>query len=103
MTGYRIHHVGLTITDIDKVINFFEKLGFKLEKIVRNEERRLTLAFLRSDNFSIELYKWDDVSRELDIFHLPSFHHLAFIVNSVDEVAEKLRELIRDFPFELIF
>ncbi|MEM2932187.1 MAG: VOC family protein [Nitrososphaerota archaeon] len=102
MEGHKIHHVGLTVKNMDKLISFFEKLGFKLEKIVRNEQRGLTLAFLQLDNFSIELYKWDNISEQSDIFHIPGYHHLAFKVDNIDVVAKKLQGLMVEFPFEVL-
>ena len=90
------------MTNLEGTIRFLEKFGFVLEKVVRNEERELTLAFLTSNNFNIELYSWDKPQLEHDIFHEPGYHHLAFKVDNIDNVVKDLELLSKNFPIKTI-
>lgn len=102
MNDYKLHHIGVTVTSLKETISFLEKFGFVLEKVVRNEERGLTLAFLMSNDFRIELYSWDKPQQEHDIFHEPGYHHLAFKVDNIDNVVKDLELLSKNFSIKTI-
>jgi len=86
------HHIGLTVKNINETIEFMKKFGFSVEKILRNEERKLTLAFLKTNSLRIELYQWDSLQDIIEPFNKPGYHHIAFKVNNIEETIRVLQK-----------
>lgn len=51
----KIDHVGYAVKNIDKAIAEFEKLGFKFEKTVEDNDRNLCICFGNNAAYRVEL------------------------------------------------
>lgn len=52
----KIHHIGYAVSNIQQSIEQFQKLGFRVEKqIVKDEKRKVEIAFMSSGNYLVEL------------------------------------------------
>lgn len=84
-------HSMIRVKDLDKALHFFVNLlGLKISRRKDYEQGRFSLVFL-SDSYSdveIELtYNWD---QEADYTNGRNFGHLAFLVDDIYEICEKL-------------
>lgn len=56
MINLKIHHIGYLVKNIDKTINSFENLGYKIEESVKTDSiRNVLIAFLIKDSYRVEL------------------------------------------------
>ena len=110
-------HIGLTVSDFDRTVEFYSKyFGFELEFKRRfpdgffaakeslyrlGEGNDATFGFIRSpDGIAMELFQFDKMlDPELHIWNRPGFHHIAL---KVDDVIAKCKELEAD-GVELFF
>ena len=52
----KVHHVGYYVTDIDEARNEFLSLGYEKEsECILDEERKITVQFLKNDTYRVEL------------------------------------------------
>ena len=101
-------HVGLTVSDIDKTIEFYEKyFGFELRRRGVFSEGFIGAlpqfyrqkkgvyaenAFISSPNgIVLELFRFSDIlPGEEAVWNKPSYHHICLKVPSVQKVYEEL-------------
>ena len=85
-------HSMIRVKDLDKTLHFFvDLLGLKLDRRKDYEQGRFSLVFLKSEgtNAEIELtYNWD---HEVEYTTGKNFGHLAFRVENIYEICEKLQ------------
>ncbi len=71
----RVHHAALTVSDIERSVDFYRALGFDLERritfggsaaeaVTGVREARLVMAFLILDSFRLELIEYSPVGRK---------------------------------------
>ena len=113
-------HVGLTVSDIDKSVEFYNKLGFELEfkmtfppefiasapQLYRQSEGVYSdAAFLKaSSGVELELFQFSsNEPAKLPVWNQPGFHHICMKVQSVPEAYEKLVAEGVKFFFEPAF
>jgi len=53
---YGIHHVALSITDRERSVEFYTKLGFAQVHLWAAEDKSLTITHLKLDDFILELF-----------------------------------------------
>ena len=104
-------HIGITVTDIDKFVDFYQKyFGFELKMrgtfppefiagsptLYRLEEGAYSdFAFLAAPNgFTLELFQFNRLlPAEEPIWNKPGYHHLCL---RVENVPEKHKEMAAD-------
>ena len=87
-------HTMIRVYNLDATLDFFDVLGLKEVRRRDSERGRFTLVFLETDDkddkAQIELtYNWDQ-SQPYDGGR--NFGHLAFAVDNIYEICEKLQE-----------
>ncbi len=96
----RTGHVGLNVTDLDRSLAFYQQV-FGLELVAEGKEEDRRWAFLgRAGTLVVTLWQQ---SHGTFATAAPGLHHLAFLVDSIEEVesAEQvLRGLGADFQHE---
>lgn len=113
-------HIGMTVTDIDKTIDFYcTHLGFEVDKELRGtfpaefiasvpqlyrqkEGVYSHYAFLVSPNgVALELFQFSDLlPAELPVWNRPGYHHICIKVDSVPEAYKKMVAAGVEFYFE---
>lgn len=83
----RVDHLGVLVADLDAAVQQLEQ-GFDLKVNVTTDEpdRGLRAAFLAWGDVSVELFQVTGRPGE------PGFHHLALLVDDLDEAIGILRE-----------
>ena len=101
-------HVSVRASDMDRSINFYRDiLGMLLIRRRRISQNKAEIAFLKDPDgeFSLELTHYDsqEMYKQADYMER-TFDHLAFEVDDLEEVIEKVRSrgyAVTDEPFEL--
>ncbi|MCK5548856.1 MAG: VOC family protein [Thermoplasmata archaeon] len=101
-------HVSVRTSDMDRSIRFYESyFGMKLVSRKEIPQNNAEIAFLESEgtNFRLELtwYKTQKMFEQAE-YENRVFNHLAFTVDDMDAVIERMRSagvIITDEPFTL--
>lgn len=95
---FQPHHVALTVSNIEKTIEFYKKFGFKEVIRWKAEDNSLIVVHLKLNNFILELFSFKDVKegaveKELfeDLKH-KGYRHFALKVENLEEIYSKLKE-----------
>lgn len=93
----RVHHVGITVPDLQKAAKFFyDVFGVGTEKVESEQVKNLYVQF---ENFSLQIV--EDPAR-LNGAPFGRLDHIAINVDDIDETAKKLKEhgcnLVWDVP-----
>ena len=80
-----LQHIGIPTNDIKKSLEFYEKLGF--ENIYQVKNGAETVAFLRYENLTLEIYE-NGAASERD----GSVDHFALDTKHVEELYEKMKQ-----------
>jgi glyoxylase I family protein len=87
-------HIGLNCKDPLKIEKFYTQyFGFTRARVIPIENGE-QIVFLKNDSFMIELFKTSEVSPlplpEKDGYGFPGIRHVAFQVDNVDDVLNKM-------------
>lgn len=100
-------HIGLNVTDLDRSIAFYQRI-FGLEVLGQSDSPGQRFAFLGNPDVGSEVFLdklaitlWEQSAGEFST-STPGLHHLAFHVDSVDEV-ERLRGAVSDAGAEVLY
>jgi len=90
----KIFHIAIEVPDLKEAIDFYvEKLGFSLDSIHKLPEKKLEVAFLKGENFEIELMCFENSKNKVFASeNLSHFQHLAF---EVEDINIAMNELIK--------
>ena len=101
-------HVSIRASDMDRSISFYtDLLGMELVRRSAIPQNRAEIAFLKDDRgeFALELTHYDDQKEFKQAEYMErTFDHLAFNVNDLKGVVDKVRTKgykVTDEPFEL--
>ena len=84
----KLHHVALTIKDLEISLPFYESnFGFKEIKRFRRDDMEATGCMLENENIIIELWQYDNfkVGTKEDM-SFSGLHHIAFTEDDVEAV-----------------
>jgi catechol 2,3-dioxygenase-like lactoylglutathione lyase family enzyme len=93
-------HIGLNVNQLDRAVDFYRDV-FDLSLVARSDEPGKQYAFLSNDG-KLSLTLWQQSADKFDS-HLAGLHHLAFIVDTIDDVKRvesKLKTMHVDFAYE---
>ncbi|HUV93724.1 MAG TPA: VOC family protein [Anaerolineae bacterium] len=100
------HHIGITVSDLERSIEFYrdmlgmtlrsegELTGERISKIVGLQGTHIKSAYLAAGDLVLELFQYLEPAggkqkaslRQIDVGH----YHLAFLVDDIDDAYEKL-------------
>ena len=89
-----IHHYGIVVSDVEKNIDLYIKLGYILSTgIVYDDFQKNKIAFMCSD-FSpkIELIEAVDDSSTVSNFK-PGYHHICYEAEPNEDIIQRFREM----------
>jgi lactoylglutathione lyase len=111
-------HVGLTVSDIDKTVEFYQKyFGFELQfkgvfppefigavpQLYKQKEGAYSdFAFLKSaDGFVLELFQFNTNEPAVEpVWNRPGYHHICLKVKDIFEIHKKMAADGVEFYFE---
>lgn len=90
-----LDHVAITVQDMDRAVTFYrDVLGFEVMGELLLNDDTFKLVYLQAGAGRIELFAFTEKGRRSetpDRNEDPGFKHVAFAVDDVDAVAERLR------------
>lgn len=97
---FQIHHVGISVPDLDAAIAWYETmLGFHVEQQLTVDAIPARIAFVRRENFRIEIFEVGGAAPLPDDRRYPNrdlkthgTKHFAFVVDDVDATVEELKQ-----------
>lgn len=91
----KIDHIGIAVSNLEEALKFYtEALGLNVGDIEEVEEQKVKVAFLRVGETKIELLQSTDPDGPVGKFiarNGPGLHHIAYRVNDIESVLEKLK------------
>ncbi len=69
MTTYAIHHVALSVTNRERSVAFYQKLGFQEAHFWEADDKSLTITHLKLNGFILELFCYADYQSAPDSIH----------------------------------
>lgn len=90
----KLDHIAISVSNLEKSIDFYQVLEFKLENIFHDEE--YDWATMKGQNTTLELFCFKNTKNNYvsDLAKI-GIHHFAFQVSSIEEailIAEKLNQ-----------
>ncbi len=91
-----IEHIGIAVRDINKAINYYEKiLGVRCYAIEKVEDQKVKTAFFKVGQTKIELLESTDSDGPVGKFiekKGEGIHHLAFAVNNIEQALKEVED-----------
>lgn len=93
---FYVHHVAVSVSDIEKAVEFYHYFGFKEIADFTADDGSYRIKQLKSKNFIIELFWFKDrkeiEKKELwDDLKINGYRHIAFRVDDIHQALEKLK------------
>ena len=83
-----IQHIGIPTNDIEKTIEFYQKLGFEIALRTVNEEANEKMAFLKQETLVIETYENKAARMESG-----AIDHVAINVKDIKEIYQYIEKM----------
>lgn len=91
----RIHHTGIIVRNLAKSIGMYEKLGFKKESEITEDEQqqnRILFMYRTEDGFRIELI--EKMNERSSVIHFnPGVHHICYEVENPVGFEDEFRKM----------
>jgi glyoxylase I family protein len=94
---YAIHHVALSVTERERSVSFYQKLGFEEVHLWQAEDKSLTITHLKLGDFILELFCYQNPQPASDSIHatatdLPVIgtKHFGLKVDSIEAARDDL-------------
>jgi glyoxylase I family protein len=95
--NYAIHHVAISVSDLQRSIAFYQKLGFSQVHHWEADDKSLTITHLLLNGFILELFCYQSFQQAPDTIHatatdLPVMgtKHFGLRVDSIEEARDDL-------------
>ena len=96
MVSSTIEHVAITVTDMDKSIEFYtNKLGFSVINGPNpHPDNVRNVAFLMMDQVRLEIFSYKEKKESIAVQGIEGvgIHHKAFTVQNIEEYYQKLKK-----------
>ena len=94
---FYIHHVGISVSDIEKTAKFYRYFGFEEVADFTAEDGSFRIKHLKLGDFIIELFWFSDhlppIRKDLwDDLKINGYRHIALKVDDIHKTLEKLKE-----------
>jgi methylmalonyl-CoA/ethylmalonyl-CoA epimerase len=89
----KIHHLGYAIKDINSGVLEFEKLGYKPGKVIDDSNRGVSIVFMSSGKYSVELIApltQSSPVRKMLQERGPSPYHICYEVENIEKEIKRL-------------
>lgn len=87
-----VHHVAISVSNLEESTEFYAKLGFVTVKKFAREDMGAKAVFIELDSFQIELWKFSDLKQNQDPLgeiKIKGIRHIAFEVDNLhDSISE---------------
>lgn len=100
-------HVGISVSDMEESLKWYEDmLGFRLHSRVYHEELKCDMAFIKNNDFFIELFKYDTplamseerTEPDRDLQRIGT-KHICFRVPDLKDTVDELKKKQADIVF----
>lgn len=90
-----IHHLGIIVKDIDKNIDFYEKLGYTCSsELIVDTIQKNNIIFLKSPDKMQELELIEPLNQDSSTYNFkPSYHHICYDVSNIPDFQEYFNKL----------
>ena len=95
MTIKKINHLAVVVEDIDSALDFWTKLGLKLDHTAEVPEQASKIAFLPVGECAVELVQPTNPESSLGKYlakNGPGMHHICFEVDDINAHLTSLKE-----------
>ncbi len=82
-----VQHIGIPTNDIDKTVEFYNKLGFETAFETVNEEADEKVVFLKLGTLVVEAYE-----NHAAVFRAGAIDHVALDVKDIEEIYQYINE-----------
>ena len=97
MLDINIDHIGYAVSDIDRSLKLFLKLGYeKLSDLVIDEIRDVKVVFIKHGNLKIELISPISEKSPINGYlkkNGNTLYHICYLVSDINDTIEKLKNL----------
>lgn len=89
-----IHHIGIVVTDINKSIDIYNKIGFELEdNIVIDDVQKNRIAFLKS-GYCLKLELIEPLDEESSVYNFrEGYHHICYEAEQGEDIIQKFKKM----------
>jgi len=91
----KIHHIAITVSSLEESIKFYTQiLNFEIVKKFEREDMGAKAVFIKSGDFQIEMWEFQDMKENLDDLNdikVRGLRHIAFEVGNLNITIENLK------------
>lgn len=89
-----IHHIGIIVRDINKSINIYNKLGFKLKNnIVIDDVQKNRIALLKT-GYCLNFELIEPLNEESSVYNFKEgYHHICYEAEPGEDIIQKFKSM----------
>ncbi len=92
----KIHHIAITVNNLNESLKFYQDFfGFQLIKKFKKEDANAEFAFIKLNDYLMELWKFTDIkvnTDDLSDLKIKGIRHIAFAVENIDEIVSEFKK-----------
>jgi len=91
----KVSHLGIAVKNLDEAIDFYQKMGFELEKVEEVPSQKVRVAFFPVGDVRIELLEATSDDSPIAKYiekRGQGIHHLAFATDNIEKELEEIAE-----------
>ena len=89
-----IHHIGIVVTDINKSIDIYDKMGFELEdNIVIDYVQKNRIAFLKT-GYCLKFELIEPLNEESSVYNFgQGYHHVCYEAEPGEDIIQNFKNM----------